>query len=80
MLGCFYLIDWSINPSLSFWIAVYLGNTYFSLTKFARNEIKYRLGLFKDYKKYVIHIIEPNENEEREDSDLEEALQEFKYE
>lgn len=77
-MGCFYLIDWSIHPSASFWIASYLLNAYFSLTKLARNEVKYRLGLFKDYKKYVIHIIEPSEQEEREESDLEEALEALK--
>lgn len=55
----FLLIDHLIHPSLSFWLAFNLINFYLCQTKHSRNLLKYRLGLFKEYNKYVIHIIEP---------------------
>ncbi len=63
-LALFYLIDQYLSPTLSFWIVLNLITLYFSLTKYSRNTIKYHCGLFKDYSKYVINIIEPNSPEE----------------
>jgi hypothetical protein len=55
--GGFYLVDTYLSPSISFWIAVNVLNLYFSFTKSSRNVVKYHLGLYKEYNKYVIHII-----------------------
>lgn len=32
---------------------------YEAMTRYARSLVKYRLGLYKDYNRYVIHVIEP---------------------
>lgn len=55
----FYAIDQLIAPSLSVWVLINLGNLYVSFTKYMRNLVKYRLGLYKEYNKYVIKISEP---------------------
>lgn len=55
--GGFHLTDCYLSPSLSFWIVINLLNLYFSFTKLSRNVVKYHLGLYKEYNKYVIHII-----------------------
>ena len=75
--GCFYLIDRYLFPSMSIWIAINLLNLYFCFTKSSRNVVKYHLGLYKEYNKYVIHIIEPNNQEENEDT-FEEVFNELK--
>jgi hypothetical protein len=61
--GIFYAIDNYLSPSISVWIAINLINLYLSFTKVSKNVVKYHLGLYKEYNKYVIHIIEPNNQE-----------------
>lgn len=55
--GGFHLIDWYLSSSISLWIGLNLLNLYFSFTKLSRKMVKYHLGLYKEYNKYVIHII-----------------------
>jgi len=59
----FYAIDRWIAPSFSVWVLINLANLYVSFTKFMRNSVKYRLGLYKEYNKYVIKISEPTHQE-----------------
>ncbi len=61
--GIFFVIDRYLSPSISVWIVINLINLYFAFTKTSKNVVKYHLGLYKEYNKYVIHIIEPSNQE-----------------
>lgn len=48
---------------------IFLG--YISATHYAKSWVKYHLNFYREYKKYIIHIIEPSspEKDERESSE-----------
>ena len=51
-------LSWCILSNL---LIFYLG-----ATRFSKSVIKYHLRLYREYKKYVIHVIEPNSPEKRD--------------
>jgi hypothetical protein len=66
----FYLLERYGGERLSWWVLGNLVLGYLSATKFTRSLVKYQLRLYREYKKYVIHVIEPNSpDKEEHDSD-----------
>jgi hypothetical protein len=59
----FSLIENYLSSSVSWWLLCNLLIFYAGMTRTSKSHLKFKLGFYREYTKYVIHIIEPNSPE-----------------
>jgi len=64
-----WIVEKYFSVSISWWIFGNLLILYLGTTRFSRRVIKYQLRLYHEYKKYLIHVIEPYSHEKRDKED-----------
>ena len=72
-----YVTEKWISVAASWWLFCNLCILYLGATKTSKGLMKYQLRLYREYKKYVIHVIEPNSPERGGRAEVEESDEEI---
>ena len=64
-----WIVEKYCNVSTSWWILGNMVVLYLGATRFSKRVLKYQLRLYHEYKKYLIHVIEPYSQEKRDKED-----------